>query len=132
MTRRHLTLPGLMVEAAPYAHAVVDGDTVYVAGQIAQDDPAWRGRHGTIEEETRAALDLVGRVLAAAGLCFDDVVKVGVFMADLGEFARMNAVYAGYFHPERQPVRTCVGVAALLDGAKIEIDCIARRRQPGR
>lgn len=125
--RHHLTLPDLMVEAAPYAHVVVDGDSVFVAGQIAQDDPAWRGRHGTIEEETAAALDLIGRVLNAVGLGFGDVVRVGVFMTDLGGFARMNSVYARYFEAGRLPVRTCVGVAALLDGALIEIDCIARR-----
>lgn len=126
--RRHLKLPDLMAIDSPYSHAVVDGDWVYVAGQLAQDDPAWRDRHGTIEEETRAALELVGRILRAVGLDFSDVVRVGVFMTDLAEFERMNAVYAGYFPPERAPARTCVGVSALLAGAKIEIDCVARRR----
>lgn len=126
--RRYLKIPGLIAGEAPYAHAVIDGDTVYLAGQIAQDDPAWHGRHGTIEEETRVALDLLGQVLAAAGLGFDDVVRVGVFMTDLAEFARMNAVYATYFPADRQPARTCIGVAALLEGARIEIDAVAKRR----
>jgi 2-iminobutanoate/2-iminopropanoate deaminase len=125
---RHLVLDDLMVEEAPYSHAVADGPYVFLAGQLAQDDPAWRGRSGTIEEETAAALDLLGRVLARMGLGFEDIVRVGVFMTDLSEFARMNAVYARYFPPGRRPARTCVGVAALLGGGRVEIDCVARRR----
>ncbi|PWR20072.1 RidA family protein [Zavarzinia compransoris] len=128
--RRHLFLPELATADAPYAHAVAEGDMVHLAGFIAQDDPAWAGRHGTIEEETAAALDLMARALAAAGFGLGDLVRVGVFMTDLGDFARMNAVYARYFPAGRQPARTCVSVAALLGGAKIEIDGIARRRAP--
>jgi 2-iminobutanoate/2-iminopropanoate deaminase len=128
--RRHLTLPDLETGNAPYAHAVVTGETAHLAGFIAQDDPAWAGRRGTIEEETAAALDLMARVLAAAGFSLGDVVRVGVFMTDLGEFARMNAVYARYFPEGRRPARTCVGVASLLEGARIEIDCIAHRPSP--
>lgn len=126
--RIYVKLPELMVIPAPYSHAIVDGDTIYVAGQLAQDDPAWHGRQGTIEEETAAALELIGRVLRAAGSDYANVVRVGVYMTDLGEFARMNGVYARYFPAGAQPVRTCVGVASLLAGSKIEIDCVARRR----
>lgn len=128
MARRHLVLPDLVTDQAPYAHVVVEGDLAHVAGFIAQDDPAWAGRRGTIEEETAAALDLMARALSAAGFSLQDVVRVGVFMIDLGEFERMNAVYRRYFAEGQRPARTCVGVASLLDGARIEIDCIARRR----
>jgi 2-iminobutanoate/2-iminopropanoate deaminase len=114
--------------AAPYSDAVEDGDTLYVAGQIAQDDPAWAGRQGTIEAETAAAMARIGAILAGAGFSFADVVRVGIFMTDLAEFARMNSVYAAYFPAEAQPARTCVGVRELLFGARIEIECIARRR----
>ena len=123
-----ITLDDLMVEPAPYCHAVDDGRLVFLAGQLAQDDPAWRGQSGTIEEETAAAMALLGRVLEKIGLGFGDVVRVGVFMTDLGEFARMNAVYQTFFPDGHYPARTCVGVAALLGGARIEIDCVARRR----
>ncbi len=123
-----ITLDDLMVEAAPYCHAVDDGQFVFLAGQLAQDDPAWRGKSGSIEEETTAAMALLGRVLERLGLGFGDVVRVGVFMTDLGDFTRMNAVYQSFFPDGLYPARTCVGVAALLSGAKIEIDCVARRR----
>jgi 2-iminobutanoate/2-iminopropanoate deaminase len=114
--------------AAPYSDAVLDGDTLYVAGQIAQDDPAWVGRQGTIEAETAAALARIGAILAASGFSFGDVVRVGIFMTDLAEFSRMNSVYRTYFAADAQPARTCVGVAQLLSGARIEIECIASKR----
>jgi 2-iminobutanoate/2-iminopropanoate deaminase len=124
---RYLQLAGGMPIPGPYSHAVVDGDLIFVAGQIAADDPGFRGQIGSIEDETRAALDLVGRILSNLGAGFEDVVRVGVFMTDLTEFERMNRVYATYFRPGRQPVRTCVGVRDLLAGCRVEIDCIARR-----
>ena len=111
----------------PYSHAVADGGSIFVAGQIAADDPAWTGTLGSIEDETRAALDLIGRVLAEFGATFDDVLRVGVFMTELSEFDRMNRVYAEYFGSQSRPARTCVGVKELLGGCRIEIDCVARR-----
>jgi 2-iminobutanoate/2-iminopropanoate deaminase len=111
---------------SPYSEAVVSEGVVYVAGQLAQDEPEWRGGSGTIEEETKTAMDRIGRILAAAGAGYGDIVRVGVFMTDLSESARMNAVYLGYFPPGKRPARTCVGVASLISGARIEIDCIAR------
>jgi 2-iminobutanoate/2-iminopropanoate deaminase len=81
----HITLSGGASEAAPYSDAVVSDGCIYVAGQLAQDDPAWRGRSGTIEEETKAAMDLIGRVLKRAGADYPDIVRVGVFMTDLAE-----------------------------------------------
>jgi 2-iminobutanoate/2-iminopropanoate deaminase len=113
--------------AAPYSDAVEDGDTLYVAGQIAKDDPAWAPREGTIEEETAAAMARIGAILAASGFSFADVVRVGIFMTDLAEFDGMNAVYRTYFAEDAQPARTCVGVATLLSGARIEIECLAKR-----
>ena len=109
-----------------YSDAVDDGCYVFCAGQMAADDPAGVPL-GEIEVETRAAMDLLGGVLAAAGLSFADVVRVGVFMTDLAESGRMNAIYATSFAPGRLPARTCVGVASLLGGCRIEIDCVARR-----
>ena len=70
-------------------------------------------------------------MLAAAGCELEDVVRVGIFMTDLAEFERMNRVYATFFPPDRLPARTCVGVAAILGGCRIEIDCVARRAAPG-
>jgi 2-iminobutanoate/2-iminopropanoate deaminase len=128
MAPRFIELAAAGGPASPYSEAVISDDVIYVAGQLAQDDPEWHGRSGTIEQETKAAMDRIGRILAAAGAGYGDILRVGIFMTDLSEFARMNAVYLGYFPPGKRPARTCVGVASLISGARIEIDCIARVR----
>ena len=120
----HLNVREALVGGA-YSHAVLDGRYAFLAGQMAVDDVS-RPPLGEIEGETRAAMGLLGAVLAARGLTFADVVRVGMFMTDLSEFERMNAVYETYFAPGCLPARTCVGVASLLGGSRIEIDCIAR------
>lgn len=118
-------LPG--DEAFPFSQAVLDGDLLYVAGQLAADDIGWAGPP-TIAAETEAAMSRIGRILDAAGASFADVMKMGVFMVDLSQFEAMNAVYRTYFPDGRLPARTCVGVASLLENALIEIDCVARVR----
>lgn len=111
----------------PYSQGVAAdaGRWLFVAGQLAADDPAWAGPAGDIEAETRTAMDRIGRVLALAGATHHDIVRVGIYLTDLSLFERMNAVYRGYFD-RRLPARTTVGVAALLGGGLIEIDCVAR------
>lgn len=129
----HFDLPEDAGAGFPYSQAVRQGDLLFVAGQLASDDAHWAGPAGDIEAETRAAMDRIGRVLAQAGARHDDIVRVGVYLTDLSLFARMNAVYRGYFGT-RLPARTTVGVAALLNGGLIEIDCVARlpqRHPPG-
>jgi 2-iminobutanoate/2-iminopropanoate deaminase len=108
-----------------YSQAVREGDLLFVAGQLASDDPAWAGPAGDIEAETCAAMDRIGRILALAGATHNDILRVGVYLIDLAMFDRMNAVYRRYFQ-SRLPARTTVGVPALLNGGMIEIDCVAR------
>ena len=112
-----------------YSHAVVAGDRVHVSGQIAADRPGGPGA-GDIETETRACMELLVAVLAECGLTFADVVQVRVFMTDLAEFDRMDRVYATFLETGRAPARTTVGVAQILAGCRIEIDCVARLREP--
>jgi 2-iminobutanoate/2-iminopropanoate deaminase len=100
---------------------VSEGRYVHVSGQ----GPLRDGTvvPGTIEEETRLTLDNLGKVLAAAGAGFGDVVRCGVHLADIADFDAMNAVYDEYFeHPK--PARTTVG-SQLGGGIKVEIDCVA-------
>jgi 2-iminobutanoate/2-iminopropanoate deaminase len=99
---------------------VAEGRFVYVSGQgpVRDGEPAPE----TIEEQTRVALDNLRRVLEEAGASLADVVRCGVFLADLDDFPAMNAVYAETF-PEPLPARTTVG--AQLPGIKVEIDCVA-------
>ncbi len=86
--------------------------------------------HGTIEEETHRTLRNVGAILDAAGVSYADVVKTTVFLADLGDFAAMNAIYATYF-PDPPPARSTVEVAALPKGFKVEIEVVAYRQRVG-
>ncbi len=112
----------------PFSHAVSDGAYAFLAGQIASDAVDGAVVLGDIEAETRVVMGLLGDVLGRMGLDFSDVVRVNVYMTDLSQAARMDAVYRTYFAPERPPARTCVGVTGVLGAGHIEIDCIARLR----
>ena len=117
------------VEAFPgFSHAVADGRYVFLSGQIAGDLKAPDARRGTIEDETRTSLASLPLDLRELGLGMEDVVKVNIYMKDLGEFERMNTVYEFFFTNGQRPARTTVGAGDLLFGALIEIDCIARMR----
>ena len=109
----------------PYSQALDMGGMVFVSGQIPVDPAA-----GTMADDVRAqaaqSLTNLTRILAEAGLGMSDVIKTTVFLADLGDFAAVNEVYASFFS-EPYPARSCVQVAAIPRGAKVEIECIAKR-----
>jgi 2-iminobutanoate/2-iminopropanoate deaminase len=110
----------------PYNQAVKAGGVLYCSGQIALD-PASGAMvgGGDVEAETRQVLANLQAVLAAAGATPQQVVRTTVFLADLADFARVNALYAEVFGEGVSPARACVEVAALPKGARVEIDCIA-------
>ena len=108
----------------PYSQAIRAGDFIFAAGQTPIDPATGNLVEGEIETQTRRVLDNIKAVLAAAGSGLDKVVKTTVFMTNLGDFARMNAVYAEYF-PANPPARSTVQVSALPKGAMIEIECVA-------
>ncbi|MEO1003830.1 MAG: Rid family detoxifying hydrolase [Cyanobacteria bacterium J06638_7] len=110
----------------PYNQAVKAGGLVFCSGQIALD--AGSGvlvGEGDVEAETRQVLRNLDAVLAAAGVSARQVVRTTVFLADLGDFNRVNTIYAEHFSTGVAPARACVEVAALPKGARVEIDCIA-------
>ena len=107
----------------PYSQAVNLNGTVYVSGQLPVN-PADGTIPAGIELQTRQALDNIGAILNEAGLTYNDIVKTTVFLADLGDFAAMNAVYAEYFTQDK-PARVCCQVVALPKGVLVEIDAIA-------
>jgi 2-iminobutanoate/2-iminopropanoate deaminase len=115
------------ITAGPYSPVLeVDADRlVVISGQVAIDQQGNCVGHD-IEEQTRCALNNCRRQLKSAGCDFADVFKVNVFMADLSEWARFNAVYSELM-PAPQPVRTTVG-AVLLNGFMIEIEMWAAKR----
>jgi len=110
----------------PYAQAVRCDGWLYCSGQIPLDPATGAMVAGDVQVQTRRVLDNLVAVLAAAGCGVGDVVKCTVFLADLGDFAAMNEVYAAVFGTDAPPARACVEVAALPKGARVEIDCVAR------
>ncbi len=107
----------------PYSQAIDLNGMVFVSGQLPVN-PADGTIPAGIELQTRQALDNIGAILNEAGLTHNDIVKTTVLLADLNDFAAMNAVYAEYF-PQDKPARVCYQVVALPKGALIEIDAIA-------
>ena len=110
----------------PYNQAVKAGGMLFCSGQIPLD-PATGTMvgGGDVEAETRQVLSNLKAVLTAAGCSPQQVVRTTVFLVDLGDFAKVNAIYAETFGQGVEPARACVQVAALPKGAKVEIDCIA-------
>jgi 2-iminobutanoate/2-iminopropanoate deaminase len=108
----------------PYSQAVRVGDFIFTAGQLGIVPETKQFVGPDIEAQTRQALENISAVLEAAGSCLKHAVKNTVFLADMGEFARMNAVYAEFF-PENPPARSAVQVAALPLGGRVEIESVA-------
>ena len=111
----------------PYSQAIVAGDLVFCAGQVALDPKSGEVVSGDIREQVRRVLDNLAAVLDAAGSGMDRVVKTTVFLTDFAEFGAMNEVYAERFGAHR-PARSTVQISFLPRGARIEIECIAVRR----
>ena len=108
----------------PYAQAVRAGGLIFTSGQIPIDPRTGEFVAGGITEQTGQVLDNLSKVLEAAGTSLDRVVKTTVYLADMGDFAAMNEVYARYFEVE-PPARSTVQAARLPRDARVEIDVIA-------
>jgi 2-iminobutanoate/2-iminopropanoate deaminase len=109
----------------PYSPAIGAGDHVFLSGQIPMDATG-DVVAGGIEEQTEQVFKNIKAVLDAAHLTFAHVVKATVFMTDLGEFARMNAIYEKHV-VQPYPARSTIQIVALPKGAKVEIEMIAYR-----
>ncbi len=108
----------------PYSQAIIANGFVFVSGQIPIDPATGELNTGSIEDQARQVLRNVAAVLEAAGSSMDNVVKAGVFLADMNDFARMNAVYGEFFKPPF-PARAAVQAARLPKDVRIEIEVIA-------
>ena len=110
----------------PYNQAVKAGGMLFCSGQIPLDPASGTMvGGGDVEAETRQVLSNLKAVLTAAGCSPQQVVRTTVFLVDLADFAKVNAIYAETFGQGVEPARACVQVAALPKGAKVAIDCIA-------
>ena len=108
----------------PYSQAVLAGNTLYVSGAIAIDPANGTMIQKDIESETNQMMKNLGEILKASSMNYSNIVKATIFVTDLGNFAKINAVYGGYFTSEF-PARETVQVSALPKGANVEISVIA-------
>jgi 2-iminobutanoate/2-iminopropanoate deaminase len=108
----------------PYSVGVKAGHFIYTAGQIGLDPETNVLVEGGIEQETKQALKNLGNILEAAGSSLEDVIKTTVFLTDMNDFARMNAIY-GEFFQNNPPARTTIAVSALPKGGAVEIEVVA-------
>ena len=107
----------------PYSQAVRVGNTVYLSGQTPLDPATGEMVEGNISAQARRVFDNLQAVCAAAGGSFSDVVRVGIYLTDLANFAAVNAVMKKYFR-ESYPARSTIGVRELPRGAAVEVDAI--------
>ena len=112
------------VAIGPYSQAIQVGNLVYTSGQIPIDPATGEFAKGGIKEQTRQSLTNIKAILEEAGLSMSNVVKTTVFMADMNDFADMNAVDAEFF-TEPYPARSAVAVKTLPKGALVEIEVVA-------
>jgi len=126
MTRQALSTADAPAAIGPYSQGIAAGDLVFCSGQLGLD-PATGNLVDGVEAQAERSLRNLGAVLDAAGLGWADVVKTTIFLANIADFAAVNAVY-GRFMADPPPARSTVGVASLPKGGLVEIEAIARRR----
>ena len=114
----------------PYSQAVKAGGFLYVSGQLPLDPATGAFAGDDIASQTRQSLTNIKAIVDAAGMTLTDVVRVGVFLKDMNDFAAMNAVY-GEFFTENCPARAAVEVARLPKDALVEIECVAHKGRAG-
>ena len=107
----------------PYSQGYITGNLFFASGQIAINPANAEVLNGTIEEQTELVCKNIGELLKAAGTDFDHVVKTTCFLADMGDFAAFNGVYAKFF--TSKPARSCVAVKTLPKSVLCEIEIIA-------
>jgi len=127
MSKSIVTSKNAPAPIGPYSQAVWYGDILFVSGQIALDPATGELVLDSIEVETDRVLKNLQGILQTAGLTFENVLKCSVFVTDMNDFSKINAVYGNYFNEETAPARELVQVAALPRFVHVEISLIAGR-----
>jgi 2-iminobutanoate/2-iminopropanoate deaminase len=128
MKRVAVATDGAPRAIGPYSQAIASGDLIFCSGQIPLDPRTGEMvGPGDVRAQTKRVMENLAAVLEAAGSSLADVVKTTIYLTDLGDFANVNEVYAGFFHTD-PPARATVQVAGLPRGSLVEIDAIARRK----
>ena len=128
MTRQAVSTTGAPGAVGPYSQAIVTGDLVFCSGQVGLDPATGELVSGGVEAEAMRVIRNLEAVLDAAGCTLADVVKTTCFLADIADFQKFNAVYAGFW-PDPPPARSTFQVAALPRGAQVEIEATAVRKR---
>ena len=128
MTRQAVSTTGAPGAVGPYSQAIVTDDLVFCSGQVGLDPATGQLVTGGVEAEAERVIRNLEAVLDAAGCTLADVVKTTCFLADIADFQKFNAVYAGFW-PDPPPARSTFQVAALPRGAQVEIEAIAVRNR---
>lgn len=126
MTREPVQTDAAPAAVGPYSQAMVFGDQVICSGQIPIDPATGELCTGSVEEQTHQVMKNLSAVLEAAGSSLGKVVRMTIFLTDMGDFAKVNEVYASYLQ-EPYPARACVEVSRLPKDVAVEIDAIAIR-----
>jgi 2-iminobutanoate/2-iminopropanoate deaminase len=124
MSKECIISPGAPPAVGPYSHAVAANGFVFASGQCPFAPDGSGPVRGTVEEETRLALDNLKGILEHAGSGMQHVVKTTCYLKDMADFAAFNGVYKEYF-PENPPARTCIQAGALPLGVQVEVEAIA-------
>lgn len=124
MNKQAISTKEAPAAVGPYSQAIISGDFIFLSGQVPLDPASGKIVSDDIEEQTAQICKNLTAVLASHGLDLSAVVKTTVFITDISQFAKVNAVYKQYF-TEPCPARSCIEVAALPLGAGIEIEAVA-------
>jgi 2-iminobutanoate/2-iminopropanoate deaminase len=122
--RQAVSTPSAPQAIGPYSQGIRAGSLLFVSGQVPIDPATGNIIEGDIAAQTHRVFQNIGEILKAGGASFDHVVRTTVFLADMNDFAAMNAVYATYFTAPA-PARATVQVSRLPKDARVEIDVIA-------
>lgn len=126
MTRQAISTNGAPDAVGPYSQAIASANLLFCSGQLGLDPVSGALVEAGVEAQAERALRNLEAVLDAAGLSFNDVVKTTIFLADIDDFAVVNAIYARHM-PDPPPARSTFAVGALPKGGRIEIEAIAIR-----
>lgn len=124
MPRDIVTSDSLPTPVGPFSAAVKGPGTLYLSGQVGQDPATGKLVEGGVEEQARQMFRNAEAILQAAGKTLDDVLRVGLYLASMDDFAAINAVYAETFSAP-YPARTCIAVLAMPLGARVEADIVS-------
>jgi len=122
--RTIINTPKAPAPIGPYSQAVLSNGTLFVSGQIPVDPAVGKVVEGGVEAQTRQVMKNLGAILDAAGMEFSNVAKCSIFLSDMGDFPKVNAIYGEYFKVD-PPARETVQVCKLPLSVDVEISCIA-------